>query len=120
MASKDPALKYHIVVEWPASCRNRNTATLKGRPDLVHRMNEHTKKIIALAESYANPVRIESEYNFLGIRMWFASGKDCYDFIIRQKENAMSIHPYVYVVSGIDNFLNKFQFVLKNDEIEIV
>lgn len=120
MASKDPALKYHIVVEWPASCRNRSTATLKSRPDLVHRMNEHTKKIIALAESYANPVRIESEYNFLGIRMWFASGKDCYDFIIRQKENDMSIHPYVYVVSGIDNFLNKFRFVLKNGEIEIV
>ena len=46
MPDKDPALKYHIVVEWPASCRNRNTATLKGRPDLVHRMNEHTKKII--------------------------------------------------------------------------
>ena len=120
MPDKDPALKYHIVVEWPASCRNRNTATLKSRPDLVHRMNEHTKKIISLAESYANPVRIESEYNFLGIRMWFASGKDCYDFIVNQKQNNLTIHPYVYVVSSIDNFLNKFEYFLRDGEIEIV
>ena len=118
--SQSKTLKYHIVVEWPASCRNRNVNTLKQRPDLVHRMNEHTKKIIKLAESYPNPIKIESEYNFLGIRIWFTSGRDCYDFILKQKDNGIIIHPYVYVVSGIDNFLNKFEFVVRSGEIEIL
>jgi len=118
--SRNKDLKYHIVVEWPASCRNRNVKTLKSRPDLVHRMNEHTKKIIELAKLYPNPVKIESEYNYLGIRMWFRTGKDCYDFILRQKDNNLNIHPFVYVLSGIDNFLNKFEFTIREDEIEIL
>ena len=119
MASKDPALKYHIVVEWPASCRNRSTATLKGRPDLVHRMNEHTKKIIALAESYANPVRIESEYNFLGIRMWFELGEDCYDFLMKQKQNNLKIVPQLYILSGLNSVLNKFNLKIDEEGITV-
>ena len=73
---KNTDLKYHIVVEWPPSCRNRNVKTLRNRPDLVYRLNEHTKKCMELAKTYSN-VKIESEYNFVGIRMWFRSGKMC-------------------------------------------
>ena len=107
---KDPSLKYHLVVEWPPSCRNRNVRTLKNRPDLVYRMNTHTEKLITLAESYQNPVKIESEYNYMGIRMWFANGTDCYDFIMNQEKNSIKILPELWVLSALNSVLNKFQF----------
>ena len=107
---KDQSLRYHLVVEWSPSCRNRNVRTLKSRPDLVYRMNTHTEKLIRLAESYQNPVRIESEYNYMGIRMWFANGGDCYDFIMNQEKNSIKILPDLYVLSGLNSILNKFQF----------
>jgi hypothetical protein len=87
---KNTDLKYHIVVEWPPSCRNRNVKTLRNRPDLVYRLNEHTKKCMELAKTYSN-VKIESEYNFVGIRMWFRSGKDVYDFILNQNKNEIKV-----------------------------
>ena len=73
-------------------------------------MNTHTEKLITLAESYQNPVRIESEYNFMGIRMWFANGADCYNFIMNQEKNSIKILPDLWVLSGLNSVLNKFQF----------
>ena len=73
-------------------------------------MNTHTEKLIRLAESYQNPVRIESEYNYMGIRMWFADGTDCYDFIMNQEKNSIKILPELWVLSALNSVLNKFQF----------
>lgn len=109
-------LKYHIVVEWPPSCRNRDIKTLRSRPDLVHRMNEHTKKCIELANTYGN-VKIESEYNFIGIRMWFQSGKDVYNFIVNQNKNDIKVIPELFVVNGLNNRLDKFLFQIDGSDI---
>ena len=73
-------------------------------------MNTHTEKLIKLAESYKNPVKIESEYNYMGIRMWFANGEDCYDFIMNQEKNSIKILPELWVLSALNSVLNKFQF----------
>lgn len=116
---KDTSLKYHLIVEWPPSCRNRNVRTLKNRPDLVYRMNKHTEKIIKLAESYKNSVKIESQYNYTGIRMWFANGTDCYDFIMNQQKNSIKVLPELYVLSGLNNILNKFKFAVDETGITV-
>ena len=113
---KNTDLKYHIVVEWPPSCRNRNVKTLRNRPDLVYRLNEHTKKCMELAKTYSN-VKIESEYNFVGIRMWFRSGKDVYDFILNQNKNEIKVIPELYVVNVLNNRLDKFFFNVEGSEI---
>ena len=113
---KNTDLKYHIVVEWPPSCRNRNVKTLRHRPDLVYRLNEHTKKCMELAKTYSN-VKIESEYNFVGIRMWFRSGKDVYDFILNQDKNNIKIVPELYVVNGLNYRLDKFLFQVDGSNI---
>jgi hypothetical protein len=113
---KNTDLKYHIVVEWPPSCRNRNVKTLRNRPDLVYRLNEHTKKCMELAKTYSN-VKIESEYNFVGIRMWFRSGKDVYDFILNQNKNEIKVIPELYVVNGLNNRLDKFLFQVDGSNI---
>lgn len=116
---KDPSLKYHLVVEWPPSCRNRNVRTLKSRPDLVHRMNEHTKKIISMAEQYPGSVKLESEYNHLGIRVWFELGEDCYDFLMKQKQNNLKILPQLYILSGLNSVLNKFNLKIDEEGITV-
>ena len=116
---RDLTLKYHLIVEWPPSCRNRNVKTLKTRPDLVYRMNSHTEKLIKLAESYEHSVKIESGYNYLGIRMWFENGTDCYDFIMNQTKNSIKILPDLYVLSGLNNVLNKFKFSVDESGITI-
>lgn len=82
-------------------------------------MNSHTEKLIKLAESYEHSVKIESGYNYLGIRMWFENGTDCYDFIMNQTKNSIKILPDLYVLSGLNNILNKFKFSVDESGITI-
>ena len=116
---RDPALKYHVVAEWPASCRNRSARVLKSRPDLVHRMNEYTSNIMSLANAYEGPVKLEAGYDFKGIRMWFQSGSDLYHFLMNQTQNDVRIIPELYVVNGLNNRLDKFFFEVDESGITV-
>ena len=56
---KIDSLKYHIMIAWPPMCRSRSTQTLKDRPDLVYKINEHTTRIIDICKTYKNPIKID-------------------------------------------------------------
>jgi len=116
---RDPSLKYHVVAEWPASCRNRDARVLKSRPDLVHRMNEFTERLMTLAKHYEGSVKLESEYNFKGIRMWFQRGDDIYDFLMKQSQNDIRVIPELYVVNGLNSRLDKFLFDVDDSGITV-
>ena len=116
---RDPALKYHVVAEWPSSCRNRDARVLKSRPDLVHRMNEFTERLMTLAKHYDGSVKLESEYNFKGIRMWFQRGGDIYDFLMKQSQNDIRVIPELYVVNGLNSRLDKFLFDVDDSGITV-
>ena len=46
-----------------------------------------------------------------GIRLWFESGQDVYDFIIRQPEFSWEIMPEIDVINIITGQLQKFDLV---------
>ena len=116
---RDPALKYHVVAEWPSSCRNRDARVLKSRPDLVHRMNEFTERLMALAKHDEGSVKLESEYNFKGIRMWFERGEDIYDFLMKQSQNDIKVIPELHVINGLNNRLDKFLFDVDDSGVTV-
>jgi len=116
---KDLTLKYHVVAEWPSSCRNRDARVLKSRPDLVHRMNELTERLMTLSRSYEGSVKLESGYNFKGIRMWFERGEDIYHFLINQRQNDVHVIPELYVVNGLNNRLDKFLFDVDDSGVTV-
>jgi len=82
-------------------------------------MNEHTKKIISIAEQYSGSVKLESEYNYLGIRVWFESGEECYDFLIKHQQNNLKIVPELYILSGLNSVLNKFHLKINEEGITV-
>ena len=102
-------LKYHVVVEWLPTCRNRSPRTLQHRPDLVHKMNEYVKKIISICENYKTPIQVDQGYNMLGIRTWWQEGSDLYHFLMTQEHilmiicmlNTIPIQPIVSVKMDI-------------------
>lgn len=103
-------LKYHVVVEWPPTCRNRSPKTLQHRPDLVHKMNEYVKKIISICESYKTPIQVDQSYNMLGVRTWWQEGSDLYHFLMTQEQNKLNVIPEIGVLNQLTGKLVMFKF----------
>ena len=103
-------LKYHVVVEWPPTCRNRSPKTLQHRPDLVHKMNEYVKKIILICESYKTPIQVDQSYNMLGVRTWWQEGADLYHFLMTQEQNKLNVIPEIGVLNQLTGKLVMFKF----------
>lgn len=103
-------LKYHVVVEWPPTCRNRSPKTLQHRPDLVHKMNEYVKKIILICESYKTPIQVDQSYNMLGVRTWWQEGSDLYHFLMTQEQNKLNVIPEIGVLNQLTGKLVMFKF----------
>lgn len=103
-------LKYHVVVEWPPTCRNRSPKTLQHRPDLVHKMNEYVKKIISICESYKTPIQVDQSYNMLGVRTWWQEGADLYHFLMTQEQNKLNVIPEIGVLNQLTGKLVMFKF----------
>ena len=74
--------KYSLKLRWQSICRNRSVEILKERPDLVEQMNRFREKvsnvlkIVCRKSSY-----IDNNHSMTGIRIWFESGQDVYEFI---------------------------------------
>ena len=87
MSDRAVFYKYSVKLMWPAMCRNRSVEILKERPDLVEQMNMFRQKIDNVLKIVCRKnFQIDGTYNMSGVRLWFESGQDCYDFIIRQPE----------------------------------
>ena len=112
-------LKYHVVVEWPPTCRNRSPRTLQHRPDLVHKMNEYVKKIISICESYKNPIQVDQSYNMLGIRTWWLEGADLYHFLMTQEQNKLNVIPEIGVLNQLTGKLVMFKFSVDKNGITL-
>ena len=104
--------KYSIKVMWPAMCRNRSVEILKDRPDLVDQMNKFRVKIDNVLRLICRKhFQIDATYMMNGVRLWFESGQDCYDFIIRQPEFDWEIQPEISVMNRVTSQLQTFEIV---------
>lgn len=112
-------LKYHLTVEWPPTCRNRSVKTLKSRPDLVHQMNEYTKKVIAFCNLYKHPIQIDQNYNILGIRVWWKDGGDLYHFLTNLSKQQFYIIPEIAVVNPLSQKLILFKIEITDQGITV-
>jgi len=106
---KNNFYKYSIKLQWPAVCRNRSTEVLKERPDLVDQMEKFRQKIdnvlkIVCRRSY----QIDNNFYMSGVRVWFVSGQDAYEFIIRQPEFDWEIDHELGVLNEITSELQMF------------
>ena len=112
MSDKAVFYKYSVKLMWPAMCRNRSVEILKERPDLVEQMNMFRQKIDNVLKIVCRKnFQIDGTYNMSGVRLWFESGQDCYDFIIRQPEFGWEIHPELFVMNIITSQLQSFDVV---------
>jgi hypothetical protein len=100
-------LKYYIMIEWPSPCRNRSEVTLKARPDLVHKINEFTARVIDICKKYKKPIQVDQNYNMVGIKTWWADGEELYHFLMNQDENIRSM---------LDIVKKKRDFCIKDKE----
>jgi hypothetical protein len=104
--------KYSLKLMWPAMCRNRSVEILQDRPDLVDQMNkfrqktDNVLKIICRKHS-----QVDATHMMSGIRLWFESGQDCYEFIIKQPEFDWEIVPEISVMNLITSQLQTFEIV---------
>lgn len=114
---EDKSLKYHVMVEWPPTCRNRSPSTLKSRPDLVHQINEYTNHVIEVCKTYKNIIRIDQEYNMLGIKTWWQNGQDLYHFLQTQEKNNIRVVPELAVINPVTGRLIMFRFNKKDQDI---
>ena len=112
-------LKYHVVVEWPPTCRNRSPKTLQHRPDLVHKMNEYVKKIISICESYKTPIQVDQSYNMLGVRTWWQEGSDLYHILMTQEQNKLNVIPEIGVLNQLTGKLVMFKFSVDKNGITL-
>ena len=104
--------KYSLKLMWPAMCRNRSVEILKERPDLVEQMNMFRQKVENVLKVVCRKhYQIDGAYMMSGVRLWFESGQDCYDFIIRQPEFDWVIHPEISVMNVITSQLQSFKIV---------
>ena len=103
-------LKYYIMIEWPSTCRNRSTKTLRVRPDLVYKINEFTTRVIDICKKYKNPIQLDQNYNIIGIKMWWADGEDLYHFLMTQDENNLKIIPEIGITNQLSKRLIMFKF----------
>jgi len=109
MAEKNKFYKYNIKLRWPAICRNRSIQTLQERPDLVDQMNFFRTKVsnvckLILRKSF----KIDTSHSMTGVRIWFDTGQDAYDFIIRQPEFEWEIVPEICVVNILTGQVQTF------------
>lgn len=102
--------KYSLRLQWPAVCRNRSVEILKERPDLVTQMEQFRMKISNVLKLVCRKnFQIDSNYYMSGVRLWFVSGQDAYEFIIRQPEFNWEIDHHLGVLNEITDELQKFQ-----------
>jgi hypothetical protein len=105
-------LKYHTVVRWPGPCRNRSAETLTSRPDLVKDMNAFRIKIenvcrLILKKQY----KIDPNHQLTGVSLWFESGQDLYEFIIRQPEFEWEIVSEIGTVNYLTGEYKKYKLI---------
>jgi len=118
-AIKPNQLKYHLIVEWPGTCRNRSAKTLQSRPDLVHQMNEYTKKLIAVCSVYKNTIQIDQDYNMMGVRTWWKAGSDLYDFLLHLKEHNFQVIPEIGVINNLSQQLILFKLQINGNDVTV-
>lgn len=110
--NKSIVYKYSLKLLWPAPCRNRSVEILKERPDLVDQMNKFRVKIDNVLKIICRKhFQVDATYMMSGVRLWFESGQDCYDFIIRQPEFEWEVFPEVSVMNVITSQLQTFNIV---------
>ena len=104
--------KYSLKLRWPSTCRNRSVEILKERSDLVEQMNRFREKvsnvlkIVCRKSSY-----VDNNHSMTGIRLWFESGQDVYDFIIRQPEFDWEVVPTLDILNIVTSQLQTFNIV---------
>ena len=104
--------KYSLKLMWPAMCRNRSVEILKDRPDLVDHMNNFRQKVENVLKIVCRKhYQVDATYMMSGVRLWFESGQDCYDFIIRQPEFEWEIQPELSVMNQLTSQLQTFEIV---------
>ena len=112
LENKSVVYKYSLKLMWPAMCRNRSVEILKERPDLVDQMNKFRQKVENVLKLVSREhFQVDATYLMSGIRLWFESGQDCYDFIIRQPEFDWQIQPELSVMNPITSQLQTFEIV---------
>lgn len=112
MPSKSVVYTYSVKLMWPAMCRNRSVEVLTERPDLVDQMNKFRVKIDNVLRIVCRKhFQIDATYHMGGVRLWFESGQDCYDFIIRQPEFEWEVHPELSVINSVTSQLQTFKIV---------
>jgi hypothetical protein len=90
-------------------CRNRSVEILKERPDLVDQMERFRMKISNVLKLVCRKnFQIDSNYYMSGVRLWFVSGQDAYEFIIRQPEFDWEIDHRLGVLNEITDELQMF------------
>ena len=112
LENKSIVYKYSVKLMWPAMCRNRSVEILKERPDLVDQMNKFRQKVENVLKLVSREhFQVDATYLMSGVRLWFESGQDCYDFIIRQPEFDWQIQPELSVMNPITSQLQTFEIV---------
>jgi hypothetical protein len=110
--NKAVVYKYSLKLMWPAMCRNRSVEILKDRPDLVDQMNKFRTKIDNVLKIICRRhFQVDGIYMMSGVRLWFESGQDCYDFIIRQPEFEWEVQPELSVMNSVTSHLQTFDIV---------
>ena len=93
-------------------CRNRSVEILKERPDLVEKMNRFREKVSTVLKIVCRKSSyIEDNHSMTGIRLWFESGQDVYEFIIRQPEFDWEVVPELAVLNIITGQMQNFEVV---------
>ena len=112
--------KYSIKLRWPAICRNRSVETLKERPDIVEQMNHYREKINNVLKLICRKkYQIDPSHSMTGVRLWFCSGQDVYDFIIRQPEFNWEIISEINIVNEITGEMLSYSIIYTPSGITI-
>ena len=120
MQRKNKFYKYTLKLQWPAVCRNRSVEILKDRPDLVDQIEKFRKKIDNVTKIICrDSVQIDGNYLMSGVNLWFVSGQDAYEFIIRQPEFEWEITHKLGVLNELTNQLQRFDILYKPTGIQI-
>ncbi len=105
----DNFYKYSLKLQWPAVCRNRSMEVLKERPDLVEQMEKFREKIGNVLKLICRKnFQVDNNFHMSGVRIWFVSGQDAYEFIIRQPEFDWEIEHELGVLNEITSELQTF------------
>ena len=114
---KKTVLKYHIVIRWPATCRNRATYILQRRPDLVYKINEFTKQVVSLGKIYSSRIQIDKDYNIVGLNTWWDGGGDLYHFLMNLKKYDMEVLPKIKIFNYVDSRVLEFDLKIEKDSV---